>query len=329
MPSQPQNAPARIDPHGPVFILGCPRSGTTFLSDCLAAVPGVEEFVGILAPPKLMHLLGRTAPGAEREALTDAVNAIFCEAIFHRSTFRSERLAQLYQRNITVADFLRRPVLADQVLLYKEPFLCFAAEVFAEAFPPSKFIHIVRDGRDNADSLDRRYPLALSDEVLLSAELSASSQSEVGFWRRVNGFNFPWWVAPADEAAFRSLDKYGRCVWLWREMTVRARRVRAMLPAERRPDGLERPTLNAEWGRDGAERYLEIRYEDLVREPQLWGDRLLAFLGRPDSRLFRRKLGKAFQGSVRISKKNQSEARRAEAERIAGDLLRELGYAPG
>lgn len=307
MSSQVQDAPVRIDAHGPVFILGCPRSGTTFLSDCLAAVPGVEEFVGILAPPKLMHLLGRMEAGAEREALTDAVNAIFCEAIFHRTTFRSERLAQLYQRNITAAEFLRRPVLADQMLLYKEPFLCFAAEVFAEAFPRSKFIHIVRDGRDNADSLDRRYPLALSDEVLQSAELSASSQSEVGFWRRVDGFNFPWWVAPADEAAFRALDKYGRCVWLWREMTARARRLRTVLPAER---------------------YLEIRYEDLVREPQLWGARLLNFLGRPDSRLFRRKLGKAFQGSVRISKKNQSEARRAEAERIAGDLLRDLGYAP-
>ena len=38
----------RLDALGPVFIMGCPRSGTTFLVDCVAALSRVEAFTGIL-----------------------------------------------------------------------------------------------------------------------------------------------------------------------------------------------------------------------------------------------------------------------------------------
>jgi len=47
-----------LDDHDPLFILGCPRSGTTFLSNCIGALAGCREYVGVLAPPRLMHLVG-------------------------------------------------------------------------------------------------------------------------------------------------------------------------------------------------------------------------------------------------------------------------------
>ena len=53
-----EDSPYLLDEHGPLFILGRPRSGTIFLSKCIADIPDVEEFVGVLAPPRIMHLIG-------------------------------------------------------------------------------------------------------------------------------------------------------------------------------------------------------------------------------------------------------------------------------
>ena len=42
-----------------MFLPGSPRSGTTFLSSVVTSANDVEEFVGILAPSRLMHLLAK------------------------------------------------------------------------------------------------------------------------------------------------------------------------------------------------------------------------------------------------------------------------------
>jgi len=39
-----EDSPYLLDNYNPVFILGCPRSGTTFLSTCIASIPNIEEF---------------------------------------------------------------------------------------------------------------------------------------------------------------------------------------------------------------------------------------------------------------------------------------------
>src|SRR5258707_711384 len=83
----------------------------------------------------------------------------------------------------------------------------------------------VRDGRDNADSLERTYPDALSDEVVRSDFLSRNKNAEIGLWERRDGVNVPWWVPPADAAGFGTMSRYERCMLLWREMTRRARAV--------------------------------------------------------------------------------------------------------
>jgi hypothetical protein len=134
--------------------------------------------------------------------------------------------------------------------------------------------------------------------------LSANKNSEIGLWEKFDGVNVPWWVAAADTDRFRRLSRYERCVLMWREMTRRARAVGRLCP----------------------DRYFELRYEDLVREPVRLGKALMAFLGRDYDRWVHRAFLRAFAGSVQISRRNQEPQRLRDAEAIAGPLLRELGY---
>lgn len=300
-----EDRPSTLDEHGPIFILGCPRSGTTFLSSCIGAIPDIREFVGALAPPRIMHLIGSSHSAAFREDFLACVRDIFWQSFWRGEYFRTERLSLLVSGKIGLFEFLKTPSLEGKLFCYKEPFLCFAAEHFAAHFPNSKFIHIIRDGRDNADSMIRTYGDALSDEVLTSDKLSFNKVSEIGFWRRQDDFNFPWWLPVQEEEAFRAMSKYGRYVRLWKEMTSRCCALGETL---------------------GEERYLEIRYENFVSDPIPHGDRVRQFIRKADSKQFRRRLKKAFTRSTNISKANQPQAQLKESEAIAGDLLARLGY---
>jgi hypothetical protein len=301
-----EDSPHLLDEHGPLFILGCPRSGTSFLTECVRKLHDVAVFVGVLAPPRIMHLIARNSEqGTSVDELMACVRDIFWHAFWTRRYFRSERIAELYQRNISLLEFLRKPSLADAVFCYKEPFLCFAADSFAREFPRSKFIHIVRDGRDNADSLMRHYPGVLSDAVLRDKHLVACKNSEIGSYRAFDSSYIPWWVPRGEEPNFLSLSEYGRCVWMWRVMTERACRIGSQV---------------------GSARYLEVKYEDFVAQPLPWGEKVAAFLGKTLNRRTIRALKKSFTTSVQISKREENASVRKEAADVAGRLLAALGY---
>jgi hypothetical protein len=294
-----EDSPYQLDRHGPVFVLGCPRSGTTFLTDCLGAVRGVEEFIGTLCPARMCHLVATEERPDRADLLLASIRDAFWTAFWKRRLSRGEQLLHFLRRG------RGRPKSLDGALFcYKEPFLCFAADRFARHFPAARFVHIVRDGRDNADSLERGYPDALSDEVVHSSELSRNKNAEIGPWAVRGGINVPWWVPVADAARFGVMTRYERCVLLWREMTLRARVLQ----------------------RTAGDRYFEVRYEDLVREPDRWGREIAAFLGREYDRRARRAFRNADVGSVGIARRNQDSDRIARADAIAGELLRELGY---
>jgi hypothetical protein len=299
-----EDSPFQLDQYGPVFILGCPRSGTTFLSECMSAVRGVEEFIGLLCPARMCHILACEDRPEREEALLASVRDVFWSAFWHRRYSRAERVVQVLRGRQGLGGAFGAPSLEGALFCYKEPFLCFTADKFARVFPNARFVHIVRDGRDNADSLERAYPDALSDEVLKDDFLSGNKNTEIGLWTKLDGVNVPWWVPAADAARFGKMSRYERCVLMWREMTLRARAL----------------------GKSHPERYFELRYEDLVSDPQRRGKELLSFLGRPYDRRAQRAFGKAFPGSVKISLRNQDRARIRAAEALAGPLLRELGY---
>jgi hypothetical protein len=302
-----EDRPIQLDRHGPIFILGCPRSGTTFLAQSLARAHAIEEVTGILAPPRVMHLLGRmTRDGEDTRPLTRCIRDVFWQVLWRRRCEWSERVASVLRGRSSPTSLLSRPSLAGVLFAYKEPFLCFGIEALMAEFPGCRVLHIIRDGRDNADSLDRTYPDALSDGVLQDPVRADNKNSEIGTWRDHDGWCVPWWVPEGRERAFVSATKFGRCLWLWREMTERGQAAGARL---------------------GPGRYLEIRYEDLVQSPAEYGRKVAEFLDRPMTYRYRRYLNKAHTNSVEIHRRRTNAAKSREAELIAGETLRRLGYA--
>ena len=300
-----EDRPFELDQHGPVFILGCPRSGTTFLSNCIGALPGLREYVGVLAPPRLMHLIGGLNCEETQNRLMLSIRDIFWQTFWRDEFFRKRKIALFLEGKVMISELISRPSMSGLVFCYKEPFLCFAASKFASHFPNSRFIHIVRDGRDTADSMCRTYGDALSDETLSSDALSMNKVSEIGFWNRVNGFNYPWYLQQEEYGRFRRLSSYGRYVRLWKEMTERALMLSSLVPSER---------------------YLEIRYENVVTNPEAESYRIQKFLKKKAASSLNRKLRNAHSKSLGISKVNQGPEMFDQAIDVAGSLLKELGY---
>jgi hypothetical protein len=301
-----EDLPGLLDKHGPVFILGCPRSGTTFLSSCLSKLDGLEVFDGVLIPPRLIHVIGNlTEEGAPVAFLLKSIRDIYWQAFWRRRYFRSERVGELYQRNLSLVDFLRAPTLEGALFCHKEAFLCFALPALAKEFPQAKFVHIFRDGRDNADSLERCYPDALSDEILKDSKAADNKSSEIGRYRVVDSFCIPWWVTEGQEQDFIQINAYGRYLWMWRDMTERAMALHALV---------------------GKMRYSEVRYEDLVADPIAIGGGVARFLGKELNRPARRNLKRAFTSSVKVGSRNAERQRLQQAQAIAGSLLGRLGY---
>lgn len=300
-----EDRPSQLDNYGPVFILGCPRSGTTFLSKCLAAIDNLEEFVGVLVPPRFMHLIASTNDVQQKENLLLITRDIFWQAFWRRRIFKHERLIQVLKGNSSLTALLEKPEMLDTIFCYKEPFLCFAAKDFANHYPNARFIHIIRDGRDNADSMNRTYPHALSDRVLKDENLTKNNNSEIGIWRRYQGFSIPWWISQGEEDRFIGSSKYERNFLMWAEMISRAREIRNAL---------------------GEDRYFEVKYEDFVIDPLAVSDQILKFLGVASNKRMTAQLKKAFSTSIGINKKNNSKVRVEQVGGPAYALLQELGY---
>jgi Sulfotransferase family len=301
-----EDSPFLLDEHGPIFIVGCPRSGTTFLEDCIAAARQVEAFTGVLVSPRLLHLVGdRASRGEDVAPLLLAMRDNFWQAFWRRVFFFSERVGEVAARQKPLSNLFQRPHLDGISFCYKEPFLCFAIDQVAQHFPKAKFLHIVRDGRDCADSLERTYTAALSDEVLTDERLAQSKNSEIGVYRRWEKYFMPWWIPTGREAEFISHSTYGRCVWMWKEMVARAANCGHTL---------------------GSTRYLELSYNELVSAPREHSQRIVDFLHIGDMPRLVKRMDRALTTSVGINKRRQTQERIDEANQIAGDLFRQFGY---
>jgi hypothetical protein len=304
-----ENRADLLDEAGLVLLMGCPRSGTTFLLHCLASLPRAVARSGILVPERMCHVVGAAPDGDARTddilwSFRDSLWKTFLSGITSRS-FHARDAARHPSRSAAALAVLagRREVeLGRYVLAYKEPFMAFAAERLAAHFRGARILHLIRDGRDCADSLDRAYGSALSDEVLRAdGDLWRRVGSEIGVARRVGSSMVPWWVPAGREAEFLSASRPERYLWMWQAAVERGRGARGV----------------------AGERYLEVRYEDLCREPRATGRRVREFLDVPASRRFDRALARARTGSVGIAASgSRSEPRPPEA----GRLLRELGY---
>jgi hypothetical protein len=303
-----ENASNLLDSISLTFVMGCPRSGTTFLLRCLADLPGTQSFAGILIPDRLCHVIASTATSPLAEDILYSCRAVLWKSFvtslvsrrYHlRRAVREPRAAWSAARTLLGWSPLSMEKFG---MVYKEPFLAMAAVPFARHFTGARFIHLIRDGRDCADSLERTYGAALSDQVL-DARGSRWREvgSEIGVGRELGGKIVPWWVADEHGRRFLDSSRYERYLWLWSECVTRARESESVAGG----------------------RYFEIRYEGLCADPRGTGERLLGFLGLEGSRRFWRALGTARSSSVGIG----GRMGRGETWEPIADLLRELGYA--
>lgn len=110
-----------------MFVIGSPRSGTTFLGESLGAQPG---FVDLSEVKPLKAALPALAEATEDEA--------------------ARRIRQILER-------VRRLALARRLRAVEQtPEMSYFAGAALKAYPHARAVHIVRDGRDVASSLIER-----------------------------------------------------------------------------------------------------------------------------------------------------------------------------
>jgi hypothetical protein len=180
----------------PLFIIGAPRSGTTFLGECVASLPEISyHFEPVATKAASRYVVeGRWGFGTSR--------------FVFRSVYRL--LLQLH-------------LDGDLRFAEKTPQNCFLISFLARVFPHASFVHIIRDGRDAA--------LSYSKKPWLLAKSAARQSREAGGY--LNGPYARYWVEPDRRAEFESTTDLHRCIWAWRLHTESALRQSAALPATR------------------------------------------------------------------------------------------------
>lgn len=293
-------------PQDHAIVFGASRSGTTFLMSVLDALPEAECITGNLFPTPLIHLVAQAPPPETEQLLARSFRSgirDFVGSAAYRSRAAALRkwwIAERAPRGLRAA---ARGARRERVVVYKEPFLSFAPAFAYETFPQSRLVYLLRDGRDVADSMVRKY------DILSDARLANLENNEAPLGRHHGSLIVPWWVEPGDEDEFAAADQFGRAIWMWAAM------------AKRSQDFIEAPEIAA------SGRILTVRYEELMADPVGQGEALIDHVGMKPGRMARRRLGAAHGRSVGIHARRDAESvRRAEA--IAGAQLRRNGYLP-
>ncbi len=179
----------------PVFVVGSPRSGTTFLGRAIAAAPGfvdcdeLPEF-----KPKLPDLL-RRRPRALAAEIRQAILDVMGDPVCHEMpTAEADTPAGSGHRE--PSGRMLRPVV-------HAPELAFVAHALKHVGERVSVIHIVRDGRDVTASLMR--------DGWLSA---SNSDRDVNDWQLGNVPRF--WTEPSRRREFSEVSDARRAAWCWR-----------------------------------------------------------------------------------------------------------------
>lgn len=255
----------------PIFVIGAPRSGTTFLGDCLSVLPEVSYHFEPIATK-------------------------FAASYVYEGHWNFDKASLFYRR--VYSWLMMQHFDADLCFVEKTPRNCFLVDFLASAFPDSRFIHIIRDGRDAA--------LSYSKKPWLQAAQARSGKAEPG------GYSYGpyprFWVEPNRRKEFESTSDIHRCIWAWRRFTESALESAVNLSPSR---------------------YHELRYEALVNAPAEEAERLLAFISIDNTlscSLFYQAVAKANTASVGQWQDELSCEQTQQIERESGKLLRQLSY---
>lgn len=255
MRERPRNLPGRLrgGEERLVFVVGSPRSGTTFLAGAIGAVSGFADLTEV-TPLKaaIPELVGVPEPEA------------------------AARIRRILERVRALA-LVRGARGVEQT-----PETAFVLGAALRAYPQARAVHVVRDGRDVVCSLLER--------GWLSADRAGGDDARLSY-----GSEARFWVEPERRMEFESASDAARAARAWNAYVCGARSVR--------------------------ERVLEVRYEGLGE----WAPRIAEHLGIEQGPLDE-SLGRFHDRSIGRFRRDLSPEQLADVERIAGMLLRELGY---
>ncbi len=243
----------------PVFVVGCPRSGTTFVGEVLSAHPRV---IYLNEPPEIMAYCPRVYGGnVSAEEAAAFYRTVYRRALGRRRLWGVRRLAEKCPRHVFVLPFL------------------------GGAFPAARFIHVLRDGRAVVNSLVKTGWLG---------------RGPAG----ADGSRARYWVPALLREEFERTTDAGRASLAW-DLHVRA--------------GLA-------GRRFGPRRYVEIRYEDMLAEPERSAADLLRFAGLALDPAVGRFLDGVRRERTAAWQRELAPADRTHVETAAGALLQTLGY---
>lgn len=163
----------------PVFVIGAPRSGTTFLGQCLSVLPEISY-----------HF----EPVVTKAAVRYVAEELWSEL----------RARRLYRS--TYALLMRMSKETDLRFCEKTPGNCFIIPFLHRTFKGARFVHIVRDGRDAALSLTKK-------PWYRNSSAASGKRDPDGY---LFGPSRRFWVPPERAREYESTDDLHRCLWLWR-----------------------------------------------------------------------------------------------------------------
>lgn len=226
----------------PVFVIGCPRSGTSVFGRILAGHPGFlfmmePRYIWCTVNPRL------NVWGAE------AVSGVLYWDQSHVQKREARRLRQWFHLALVLSGQRR--------LVEKLPLNVFRLRWLAAVFPDAKFIHVVRHARD----------VALSLEAAVSHWFRPELGYPAGYWEsNANYLMFEDYAESQPELRdelelVRTRDdNYARSLFVW-----------LCSVWEGQSAGQEL----------GPETYLQLRYEDLISDPKAALVAVLEFLEEP------------------------------------------------
>jgi hypothetical protein len=236
-----------------VFVVGSPRSGTTFLAGAIGAVPGFADLTEVTPLKAAIPALA----GLPDDAAAPRIRAIL------------ERV-----RALTLVRGVRG--------VEQTPEAGFVLGAALRAYPQARAVHLVRDGRDVVCSLLERGWLSQGRTGGDDARLPYGAEAR-------------FWVRPEERVEFERASDAARAAWAWRSYVAAARMPR--------------------------ERVLEVRYESLADE----APRIAEHLGVEPGPLAA-SFSRFHDRSIGRYARDLSAEQLADVERVAGPLLRELGY---